>query len=55
MIFNSLAVTTQRSPTISFISQEKVADIGDTVELQCAVQYAKDYHVSNNVSINLHI
>ncbi|XP_071040811.1 lachesin [Parasteatoda tepidariorum] len=35
----------QRSPTISFISQEKVVDVGDTVELECQVQYAEDYSV----------
>ncbi|KAG8171708.1 hypothetical protein JTE90_006841, partial [Oedothorax gibbosus] len=41
--FNKLAG--QRSPTISFISQEKVVNIGDTVQLDCSVQYAEDYSV----------
>ncbi|KAF8795911.1 Lachesin like protein [Argiope bruennichi] len=38
-------VVAQRSPTISYISQEKVVNIGDTVELDCSVQYAEDYSV----------
>lgn len=47
LLHNFLIVAGQRSPTISFISQEKVADIGDTVELECTVQYSQDYPVSN--------
>lgn len=35
----------QRSPTISYISQEQIKDIGGTVELVCSVQYAQDYPV----------
>lgn len=35
----------QRSPTISYISQEQITDIGGTVELRCAVQYAENYPV----------
>ncbi|KAK6634028.1 hypothetical protein RUM44_004635 [Polyplax serrata] len=35
----------QRTPTISYISQEQIKDIGGTVELQCAVQYAQEYPV----------
>ncbi|XP_026466917.1 lachesin-like [Ctenocephalides felis] len=35
----------QRTPTISYISQEQIKDIGGTVELQCSVQYAKEYPV----------
>lgn len=35
----------QRSPTISYISQEQIKDIGGTVELLCSVQYAQDYPV----------
>lgn len=46
-IFLFVVVGAQRSPTISFISQEKVVNIGDTVELECTVQYTSDYHVSN--------
>lgn len=38
-------VVAQRSPTISYISQEKVVNIGGTVELECTVQYAEDYSV----------
>ncbi|KFM75310.1 Lachesin, partial [Stegodyphus mimosarum] len=37
------SVTAQRSPTISYISKEKVVNIGDTVELECGLEYAKDY------------
>lgn len=32
-----------RSPTISFISKEMVANIGDTVDLDCSVQYLGSY------------
>lgn len=39
------SVYSQRSPTISSISQEKVVNIGDTLELECTVQYASDYSV----------
>ncbi|XP_019757020.1 lachesin [Dendroctonus ponderosae] len=35
----------QRSPTISFISQTQIKDIGGTVELSCSVQYTQDYSV----------
>ncbi|CAG7833451.1 unnamed protein product, partial [Allacma fusca] len=38
-------VAAQRTPTISLISQEQVKDIGGTVELECSVQYARDYPV----------
>lgn len=38
-------VLCQQNPTISFISKEKVVDIGDTVELNCVVAYSKDYPV----------
>ncbi|XP_046382587.1 lachesin isoform X1 [Ischnura elegans] len=37
--------TCQRTPTISYISQEQIKDIGGTVELECSVQYAQDYPV----------
>ncbi|KAJ1520905.1 hypothetical protein ONE63_003985 [Megalurothrips usitatus] len=37
--------TAQRTPTISYISQEQIKDIGGTVELHCSVQYASDYPV----------
>ncbi|CAL8080651.1 unnamed protein product [Orchesella dallaii] len=35
----------QRTPTISLISQEQIKNIGGTVELECSVQYARDYPV----------
>lgn len=35
----------QRSPTISYISQEQIKDIGGAVELVCSVQYAQEYPV----------
>ncbi|PSN51322.1 Lachesin [Blattella germanica] len=38
-------VVTQRTPTISYISQEQIKDIGGTVELECSVQYAQEYPV----------
>lgn len=36
----------QRSPTISYISQEQIKDIGGSVEFSCNIQYAEDYPVS---------
>lgn len=38
-------VSSQRTPTISYISQEQIKDIGGTVELECSVQYAQEYPV----------
>lgn len=35
----------QRSPTISYITQTQIKDIGGTVELSCSVQYSQDYSV----------
>jgi len=35
----------QQNPTITFISKEKVVNIGDTTELLCTVQYAREYPV----------
>ncbi|XP_059480753.1 lachesin isoform X2 [Neocloeon triangulifer] len=35
----------QRTPTISYISQEQIKDIGGTAELECSVQYAQEYPV----------
>lgn len=37
--------TGQRTPSISYISQEQIKDIGGTVELDCSVQYAREYTV----------
>ncbi|XP_014476090.1 PREDICTED: lachesin [Dinoponera quadriceps] len=39
------AVAGQRTPTISYITQLQIKDIGETVELQCSVQYAQDYPI----------
>lgn len=38
-------VMAQRTPSISYITQEQIKDIGGSVELQCSVQYASDYNV----------
>lgn len=35
-----------RTPTISYITQEQIKDIGGTVELKCAVQFAEEYSVN---------
>ncbi|XP_029832537.3 lachesin [Ixodes scapularis] len=35
----------QQSPVISSISQERVVNIGDTVDLECSVQYISEYSV----------
>ncbi|XP_056638074.1 lachesin [Diorhabda carinulata] len=35
----------QRSPTISYITQTQIKDIGGTVELLCSVQYTQEYSV----------
>lgn len=35
----------QRTPSISYITQEQIKDIGGTVELDCSVQYAREYSV----------
>lgn len=40
-----ILVTGQRFPTISYISQEKVIDIGGSIELECSVQYVRDFPV----------
>lgn len=36
----------QRSPTISYISQEQIKDIGNSVEFSCVIQYAEEYPIS---------
>lgn len=38
-------VRAQRTPTISYITQEQIKDIGDTVEFDCSVQFAKEFVV----------
>lgn len=35
-----------RTPTISYITQEQIKDIGGTVELKCAVQFAEEFSVN---------
>lgn len=35
-----------RTPTISYITQEQIKDIGGTVELKCGVQFAEEYSVN---------
>ena len=35
----------QREPTISYISQEQIVNIGGQAQLDCSVQYASDYPV----------
>lgn len=42
---HAVSVAAQRTPTISYISQEQIKDIGETVELQCSVQYGQEYPV----------
>lgn len=39
------SATGQQNPSISSISQEKVVNIGDTIDLHCSVQYAHGYPV----------
>ncbi len=36
-----LLCNAQRTPSISYISQEQIKDIGGTVELDCSVQYSR--------------
>lgn len=35
----------QRSPSITYISEDQVVDVGGTVELACSVQYGNEYSV----------
>jgi hypothetical protein len=37
--------TAQRSPSITYISEDQTADVGSTVELACSVQYGTEYSV----------
>lgn len=41
----SFSVNGQRSPTISYISQTQILDLGGIVELKCSVQYTQSYSV----------
>lgn len=40
-----VSINCQQNPSISAISQEKIVNIGDTIDLSCSVQYAKGYPV----------
>lgn len=40
-----LCCLSQRTPSISHITQEQIKDIGGSVDLDCSVQYAKEYTV----------
>lgn len=40
-----VSASSQRTPTISYISQEQIKDIAQTADLKCSVQYADDYPV----------
>lgn len=40
-----ILTSAQRSPTISYISQEQIKDIGGSVDFACSIQYAEDYPV----------
>lgn len=35
----------QRSPSITYISDDQIVDVGGTVELQCSVQYGTEFSV----------
>lgn len=39
------SVYSQRTPTITHITQKPIKDIGDTAELTCSVLHAADYPV----------
>lgn len=39
------AAIAQQNPSISFISKERVVNIGDTIDLHCSVQYSRGYPV----------
>ena len=51
----------QQNPTISYVNPDKIVNIGDTVDLQCSVQYQYGFPViwakidSANPSNNLFI
>lgn len=40
-----ILVYSQRKPTISYITQTTIKDIGDAVELKCSVLYTTEYPV----------
>lgn len=43
--FNIISVYSQRTPTISHITQKPIKDIGGTTELTCSVLYAMEFPV----------
>lgn len=45
-ILSTSLVFSQRNPSISFISKDKIISIGDTLELKCQVQDADSYPVA---------
>ncbi|XP_050426055.1 lachesin [Adelges cooleyi] len=45
VVFDILLVLSQRTPTISHITQKPIKDIGGTAELTCSVLYAQDFPV----------
>lgn len=47
MVFSVLVALgeSQRTPTISYISQEQIKDIAERAELKCSVQYSDEYPV----------
>lgn len=46
LLLAGMVADAQRNPSISFISKDKVVNIGDTLELKCQVQDAATYPVS---------
>lgn len=45
ILSSDVMVQAQQNPTISFITKEKVVEIGDTLTLSCTVQFSNDYPV----------
>lgn len=45
VVLLAIVCDAQRTPSISYITQEQIKDIGGTVELDCSVQYAHEYTV----------
>ncbi|KAJ6641310.1 Lachesin [Pseudolycoriella hygida] len=52
LVLLPVSLFAQRTPSISYITQEQIKDIGGTVELDCSVQYAKDYTVLWTKTLN---
>ncbi|XP_013787040.1 lachesin-like [Limulus polyphemus] len=44
-VFLFHSVVAQQTPAISYITEERVVNIGDNVDLQCSVEYASNYPV----------